>query len=80
MSFQYYIVFVLPALAYRLYNGDIRSHGYIDYALLVAFILLLGWLISPTIPNDPAHHQQTDNVVARRLGQSLNRVWRRLRS
>lgn len=54
-----------------------------DYTALTVFALLMGWLLSPRRRSgleSPNGHEDPRNIFSFRLGKSLNRVWRGLRS
>lgn len=68
--------FVLPRYANQIWDWR-------DYAAIVGLILLISWLMSPSrrsslVGSDG--HEDASNLISFRLGKTLNRIWRRLRS
>ena len=58
-------------------SHGLPNHGPIDIAAFVAFLFFTAWLMSsPVRGDDPAHHQETRNGIAFRLGKALNRILR----
>lgn len=62
-------------------NGGINSHGPIDTALFIGFLMLLAWLILPgAARRDGRHHEKPGNGLAFRLGKTLGGIlWSRKR-
>lgn len=48
--------------------------GWMDWTALFLWVLLLGWLLSPTRQVDAESHESTRNGFAFRCGKALHRV------
>lgn len=57
-------------------NGGINSHGHLDTAMFIAFLVFMAWLLTPG-KNNASGGKKPGQGIAFRLGQSLRSIWRR---
>lgn len=81
MRFPIVCAFIGMSLAILLPRYKDQTWGWLDYTALTLFVFLLAWLLSGSAGVVRAdRHEDATNLVAFRLGKSLNHIRRRLRS
>lgn len=68
-------VAIAAALVFMKKDAFKYSRGLLDEAMLVAFFVLMVWLLLPR-RDKPAGHEDADQGFALRLGKSLKRIRR----
>ena len=80
MRFAFVCAYIGMSLAFLMPRYQDQTWGWLDYAAVTLFVLLLAWLLSGSDRSvSPDGHQDTRDFVSFRLGKALNRVGRRLR-
>lgn len=68
-----FVVFVLMT-SIAILNKPLSSYGLFDDLLLVAFIILLGWLLAPSLRS--SEHKDSSDSKSLIAGQALKRTLR----
>ena len=77
LPFATVFAFCTMGLFIALPRYDTSRWGFIDYAAIFGFMLLLSWLASGSC--EPATHEETGDDAALRLGKLCKRALRRFK-